>query len=829
MKPFSHFFIGILTLAATITYAQPQKAYNGEEIAHLVDKLSVAGSVLYIAAHPDDENTRLLAHLANEKKIRTAYISLTRGDGGQNLLGTEIGPLLGLIRSHELMAARKIDRAEQFFTRAYDFGYSKSAEETFNIWDREAVLEDFVYIIRYYKPDLLITRFATDGSGGHGHHTASAILAEDAFAAAGDPKRFPEQLKYVDIWQPQSLLYNNAARFRNPEADMSGNVALEVGQYNPLIGRSYGEIAGLSRSMHKSQGFGSANAKGDITEYFKPIAGNKPSKDIFEFTDISLKRLKGAEDFTKWVDSIQSKLQLSAPHRIVPFLLKAHAAAQNIKDPFWKKIKTKEIEELLLACTGLWLEICSTEPFSSYGDQLPLQLLAINRSDIPVRIESISVGNETFSKPIELTKNKPFSEKINVPLSNSVTIGGPYWLQSPPSNGIFTLQSISQLENPVDEAQIFANFQVVFDHLTVNFNRPILYKWTDPTQGEQFRITEIIPPIMINVPEPLLIFTDNTSKKVKLMLRAGKDEVSGEVSLQIPKGFTSQPIAHSFRIDKKNAEQLIEFIITPPNSWSNSEKIIIKGEAKVSGKSYHRGFKEIKYDHIPTQVLFPEAEINMVLLDFKGNKRSVGYIPGAGDEVMKGIEQMGYMVTELSADQIEKTDLSKYRTIVMGVRAFNTSERLVANLPLLHKYVQNGGNLIVQYNTNSWAGPLKTEFGPKPLKIGRGRVTDEQAVVNLEAEDPILAFPHKISDQDFKDWVQERGLYFASEWDQAYRTPLQIADPGEESQKGSLVILPYGKGNFIYTGLAFFRQIPAGVPGAFRLLSNLIEASNETP
>lgn len=810
-------------------FGQPQKSYNGADIAHMVQKLSVTGSVLYVAAHPDDENTRLLAYLANEKKVRTAYISLTRGDGGQNLIGTEIGPLLGLIRSYELMAARKVDRAEQFFTRAYDFGYSKNPEETFAIWDREAVLADFVYIIRYYKPDIMITRFATDGSGGHGHHTASALLAEEAFKAAGDPGRFPEQLATVDVWQPKRLLYNNAARFRNPEADMSGNIPLNVGKYNPLLGRSYGEIAGLSRSMHKSQGFGSANAKGEILEYFKPIAGDTPKEDIFEDIPTGLDRIKGSQRFAKLVDSIQKQLNLFEPQQIVPLLIKAHKAAQEMKDKFWREIKTREVEDLMLACTGMWLETCSTETYLTPGETATIQLLGINRSDIPITLDSLRIGNNTFSLQKSLEENKAYSDKISIQVPEHKSNGGPYWLKTWPEKGVFDLDNQEQLKKPVDEAHLEAQIAVTIGGTPLQFSRPVLYKWVDPTQGEQFRLTEMVPPVMLNIPDPVILFTKNEPRVFKIQLRAGKDKVQGELRLDLPSGFKTEPEKLSFSQDKKNQETLLEFKIYPPASWSESKTFSIKAVATVDGVTYSRGFREIKYDHIPIQVLFPESVASVVLLEWRGNNRSVAYIPGAGDEVRKGIEAMGYMVTELAADQLEKTDLTRFQTIVMGIRAFNTSERLIANLPLLHQYVQEGGNLIVQYNTNSWAGPLKTEFGPLPLKIGRSRVTDENAPIDFDKNDPLMIYPNRISERDFQGWVQERGLYFASEWDPAYRTPFKMADPGEELQQGSLVILPHGKGNFIYTGIAFFRQIPAGVPGAFRLLSNLIEAGNEQP
>ncbi len=820
------FFIFLTSFQGVI--AQPQTSYSSADITHMIEKLPVIGSVLYVAAHPDDENTRLLAFLANERKYRTAYISLTRGDGGQNLIGNEQGPLLGLIRSHELMAARKIDKAEQFFTRAYDFGYSKSPEETFDIWNRDSVLADMVYIIRYYKPDILLTRFSSDGTGGHGHHTASAILAADAFEAASDPSRFPDQLQEVDVWQVRRLLYNNAGRFRNPDADMSGNIPLNVGKYNPLIGRSYGEIAGLSRSMHKSQGFGSYNAKGEIIEYFKPISGDIPTKDIFENIDVSLNRIEGGEQFEKSVENIMSNYKPSKPELIVPYLLEALKAIKEFQDPFWKKIKKKEVEDLIIACTGLWFEINSTDPFLQNNDTTSLNILAINRSELDIEISSILVNSTNFTIDQPLINNVLFQNKINLTINNRKDFTGPYWLNDSPSGGLFQLSENSQLQKPVDDGHINAAISLRIGNSNILINRPILYKWVDPTQGEQFRLAEIVPPAMINIPENTIIFTKPELKTFKVQVRAGTNDLKGVLRLNLPKGLTSIPKEIPIEIALKNSEMIYEFQLVP-DMWFKSEKIEIIAEAQVQGKVYRNGFREIKYDHIPIQVLYPVSRAYVVLVDMPKTNGSIGYIQGAGDDVAKGLRQMGYSVTEIAADDIDKINLSAFKALVFGIRAFNTSERLVANLPLFHKYVESGGTVVVQYNTNSWAGPLRAEFGPYPMKLGRGRVTDEKSDVILDSTDPILNFPNKLSVADFDGWIQERGLYFASEWDDVYRTPLRMADPDEKEQLGSLLIANHGKGQFIYTGISFFRQIPHGVPGAFRLLNNLIESGSTYP
>lgn len=818
----------VLFLCNTIQ-SQPKRSYSIAEIDHLLGKLNNTATVLYIAAHPDDENTRLLAYLAGELKVRTAYVSLTRGDGGQNLLGTEVGPELGLIRSYELMAARHIDRADQFFTRAYDFGYSKNGEETLTLWDRKAVLEDLVFIIRYYRPDILITRFATDGSGGHGHHTASAILAEEAFIAAGDPTQFPEQLSYVTVWQPKRLLYNNAAWFRDPNADMSGNIPLDVGKYNQIFGLSYGEISGLSRSMHKSQGFGSYQQKGEFIEYFLPILGDHPTKDIFDHIPMGLSRIEGSETLTKEIQIIQSKFDYKNPSHILPQLAKAYAAAELLQDTFWRSIKKEEIAELMRACSGLWIELTASNPTAVAGENITFTLSSINRSNYPVTLQHMAILSNEFELDLKLSFNQWIQKTLSYPIPKDISFTGPYWLRKEVKDNMFQLDDIFVQAKPVDLGHLTAEVIIDFNGLEIPVVLPLMYKWLEPTQGEQFRLFEITPEVMVEFIDRIHVFTSREPKIVKVKIKAGANNCSGNLKLLLPEGFTSKPESIPFQIDLKDKEFIFEFTLTPP-AWKMSKRFEIGAEVSTSqGNILNRSVREIKYDHIPAQIYFPIAKSVVVLLDLNTQPCKIAYIQGAGDEVAKGLKQMGYQVDEFAADDIGRIDLYQYPTVVLGVRAFNVSEKLVSLLPMLHQYVKEGGNLVVQYNTNSWAGPLRHEFAPFPMKIGRGRVTDESAFVSIDQNDPILHIPNKISDKDFEDWIQERGLYFASEWDEKFRTPLKMNDPGEKPQLGSLLISEYGKGRFIYTGLSFFRQIPHGVPGAFRLLSNLVEPLNKMP
>jgi LmbE family N-acetylglucosaminyl deacetylase len=845
-----------------VLHAQPPRSYTSSEILLQLKKLNTVGSVLYIAAHPDDENTRLIAYLANEKCLRTGYLSLTRGDGGQNLIGPEQGVELGVIRTQELLAARRIDGGEQFFTRAYDFGYSKTPEETFKKWSKDSVLSDVVWVIRNFRPDIIITRFATDGSGGHGHHTASAILAEEAFDAAGDPKRFPEQLQYVDVWQPRRLFYNATNRFRDPNADMSAFIKLDVGGYNPLLGKSYGEIAAESRSMHKSQGFGSAKQRGEYFEYFKPVKGDTAGlKDIFEGIDFTWKRVKGGDKIGKKIEisiknysSHQPSLCINRLFKIVPLM-----TSQIKKGGDFYQNKTNELFKIIAQAQGFVFEVITREPQFAINDTIPMNIILSGRNlDGQVSINryyNLGVLKDWFSDggygpgtPIK--NNIPFNFGDNVPFYKNysrvynLNTNKIHWLNKPINKNLFDITYYMGV-TPEDDSDFHHSLSLHSDKYKKNFQLSTLvqYKWVDPEKGELYRPLVITPPVMLNVINDIMTFADNSEKELRVVLRAGKDNVKGHFFVEAPSSWAISCVGDDpgqeyfldeitldksrstsgarFEIAKKGAEKIYIIKIKPSNL---SKDNVIKITASINGVEYSKGIKEIKYDHIPIQTLFPEAEIKLIRLDVKKKLKRIGYIPGAGDEVAPCLTQLGYEVIMLTDDVLAKENLSQFEAILTGVRAYNTNEKLPSFKQKLMDYVANGGNLIVQYNTNSWAGPLSSDIGPYKFKITRERITDEEAKVNFELPNhPVLNTPNKITDKDFEGWIQERSIYHAGDWDSNYVAPLSMADPGEKNNKGALIIAKHGKGHFVYSGLVFFRQLPAGVPGAYRLLVNMIE------
>ena len=835
--PFSLFFAALLLIFSLgSSKAQAPPSYTSSEILLQLKKLNTVGSVLYIAAHPDDENTRLIAYLANEKCLRTGYLSLTRGDGGQNLIGPEQGVELGVIRTQELLAARRIDGGEQFFTRSYDFGYSKTPKETFSKWNHDSVLSDVVWVIRNFRPDIIITRFATDGSGGHGHHTASAMLAEEAFDAAGDPKRFPEQLQYVDVWQPRRLFYNATNRFRDPNADMSAFIKLDVGGYNPLLGKSYGEIAAESRSMHKSQGFGSAKQRGEYFEYFKPLKGDTAGlKDIFQGMDFSWGRISGGKKIEKGLEVCITKF---SPEKVfaemTDFLLQINQndnLTWRQKDFYWLLA-----EKIKYASIGYFSEMTTSDFYVSSYDTLTLNIRMLNRSpNLSVWYnDSISFDNRKFyHSPKSFSNEAEFKQTIKLMVDSvGISVKPPmnYWIQKPIKNNMFDHFSyyITQ-KQPVwkfDSEGVNHVWSQKYYYRThplwAGFPEwsSLQYKWVDPEKGELYRPLVITPPVMINVVDEVLAF-GNEPKEIKLVVKAGKDNVQGEAKLNLPADWKITPATIPFSLPKKGEEKTVSFLVTPPAVSSETTAI---ASVVYDGQTYSKGIKEIKYDHIPIQTLFPQAEIKLIKLDVKHKLKRIGYIPGAGDEVVPCLTQLGYEVITITDEMLAKEDLKQYEAIVTGVRAYNTNEKLPQFKQKLMDYVNNGGNLIVQYNTNSWAGPLSSDIGPYKFKITRDRIADEKAQVKfLLPQHPVFNYPNKITEKDFEGWIQERSIYHAGEWDSNYVAPISMADPDEKPNNGALIIAGYGKGHFVYTGLVFFRELPAGVPGAYRIFVNLIE------
>ncbi len=816
----THVFVSCLILALSLNLcAQEFQKYRPGEIRQKLEKLNKLGSVLYVAAHPDDENTRLISYYANGELMRTAYLSATRGDGGQNLIGPEIREELGLIRTQELLAARRTDGGQQFFSRANDFGYSKNPDETFNIWDREKVLADFVWAFRKFRPDVIITRFSDTGRS-HGHHTASAILAREAFELSGDKNAYPEQLSYVDAWQPSKIFWNTGWWwFRNSDQDTTKLVKLNVGGYNPMLGESYTEIAARSRSMHKSQGFGSSGSRGDQIEYLQQWGGSE-GKGVFENIDTSWDRVKGSKEVAFYVNKAIDAYDETDPSKIIAPLMGARNALDKIGDDFWKEIKKKEIDELIVAASGLYISLRANEPSYTIGDSITMALEVINRSNVEMQIEEVKFKNwvNPISFKAPLLNNKRFNSEMNFVIPGGTKYSHPYWLREQGSLGMYSVEDQQLIGNPENAPAIVSTVKLSLSGTPITLDVPVVFKRTDPVDGEVTEPITIGPPVMANISGGVLVFGDNASKSVEVRVIAGKRSCSGSISLNAPDGWVVSPSNYSFDLSQRREEEVFTFSITPPEGASEG---IVSVSASVDGQTYNKGLSVIDYDHLPKQTLYPEAEVKVVRLNLEKKGNRVGYIEGAGDAIPQNLEQIGYEVTTLEKDDVTAGNLKQYDAVILGIRAFNTVGWLSYKNVELFDYVKNGGNLIIQYNTSHRL--VTQEIAPYNLKLSRDRVAVEQAPVEIIGFDhPVMNGPNRITDKDFEGWVQERGLYFPNEWGEEFTPILKSNDPGESPKTGGLLVAKYGEGYYVYSGYSWFRELPAGVPGAYRIFVNMI-------
>jgi LmbE family N-acetylglucosaminyl deacetylase len=812
--------LGWTAIAPVPALAPPRP--DAAEIQLALKKLRVLASVLYVAAHPDDENTRLIATLTRGRLADAAYLSMTRGDGGQNLIGPEIGPVLGIIRSQELLAARRIDGGRQYFTRAIDFGFSKNPEETLRFWDREQVLSDTVRIFREFQPDVVITRFPAGNRATHGHHTASALLAREAFAAAGDPKRFPGQLDRLTVWRPRRILWNTSRWFYDKEAEFKPESLLTVdtGAWSPLLGESFAELAARSRSLHRSQGFGSGGTRGEVLEYLEHVDGEPARRDLFEGIDTTWGRIPGGTAIGPLLERAYEAFEPEDPSRVVPLLLEARGRIAALPAGRWRNAKLEEVERTIAACLGLYLEATAESADAVAGDRLKIHLEAASRSPFPVRLARVAVpaAGAGDSPRFDLGGGARFETTLEVTLPADLPDAQPYWLRAEGGPGMFRVDDPALIGLPENPPPLTAVFALEAGGGPFLVERPVVFKWTDPARGERYRPFELLPAVALDLSEGVLIFPDPAPRAVTVRVRAGRAEVAGTVRLETPAGWRIAPPSREFRLARKDEEQALRFEIHPPGAPVTGT---LRAVATVGGRRYDRGVAHIEHDHLPIQVHLPAAAARVVRLDLRRKGQTIGYLQGAGDRIPAGLRQIGYSVVELAEEDLVPDRLARFDAVILGVRVFNTLERIRLHQPALFDYARAGGVLIVQYNTGH---DLHVEgVAPYPLTISRDRVAEEDAAVRLLLPGhPALNVPNRITAADFEGWVQERGLYFAGEWGAPFEAILSSNDRGEPPRDGGLLIARHGAGYFVYTGYSWFRQIPAGVPGAYRLLANLI-------
>ncbi|HEY1239225.1 MAG TPA: PIG-L family deacetylase [Bryobacteraceae bacterium] len=853
-------FLLLVSFVTQAVLVQGQANLSGTaEIEESLRKLNELGSVLMIAAHPDDERTGVLAYFARGRHMRTAYLSATRGEGGQNLIGAEQGAQLGLIRTQELLAARRIDGAQQFFTRAIDFGFTRTPEEALQMWGHDRILSDMVWVIRRYRPDVVILCFTGTPRDGHGQHQASAILGREAFQAAADPARFPEQLQYAQPWQARRLAQasfnfgagpgpgsggppggagaggrggrggrggaRNADPPREPAKPIGSPLETDTGAYNPILGYSYEQIAGMSRSMHRSQGMGNLGRVGEVDSEFTIIGGDAASKDLFDGIDTSWNRLSGGAAIGAILADASRAFDPARPENIIPSLTKARPLIAALSDPL-ARIKLEELDDLLAQCAGLWIDAQAREPETVPGSYLSVTTTVINRSRANVKLDAArleGVFNEDLPvEPVQLGYNQTNALTSTRRIPPAEPYSQPYWLEQPPTGSAYTVPD-QRLIGLADTPPILrVSLRLSVDGAPFEVTRPVEYRYADRVEGARIRPIAVVPPVALEVPNAVAMFPAAAERKVAVTIKGNTGDAKGEVRLDVPAGWKVIPKSMPFHVGALGELEQVFFDVTPPAADSAAP---VRAVATTDGREITSGMQVISYSHIPTQILLPPSTGRFVRADIKVTAHKIGYIMGAGDDMPDALRELGLEVTLLSSTDLEQGDLSRFDAIVAGVRAYNVRADVRASQRRLLDYVSNGGTYIVQYNT----GDNSLNVGPYPITEPPGnryRVTVEDAPVTLPHPDSrLLQYPNHINPKDFEGWVQERGVYFASKWDPKYETVMASKDPDEEEPlAGGQLWTHYGKGVYIFTAYSWFRQLPAGVPGAYRMFANLLSA-----
>ncbi|MDE3214391.1 MAG: PIG-L family deacetylase [Bacteroidota bacterium] len=825
------FFFALAGVLAMTARAQAPEFYPSSEIYQHIKKLKVLASVLYIAAHPDDENNALLPYLAKGKLYRTAYLSLTRGDGGQNLIGDEQGVELGMMRTEELLAARRIDGAGQYFSRAYEFGYSKSAAEALRIWGKEKILSDVVWVIRKFQPDVIIKRFPPDKRAGHGHHAASSILADEAFTAAADPHRFPEQFQYgVKPWQAKRILWNTY-RFGGMNTTSEDQLKIDIGGYNPLIGESFGELGGDARTMHKSQGEGRPRIRGVSYEYFKNLAGPAPVHSLMDGVVKDWSRIPGGAPINGMIDQILQSFDINHPSKSIPALVKLYGVIHQLPEGTWRDEKLKELQDIILQCDALFVEATSSQSQVVQGGTLSIQFVANNREGIQATLKSIAVENFDTSFHINLPADDNVNLEKTIGVAGDKPISQPYWLVHPLKGGAFDVRDQRLIGKAWNDPSFEATFVINIAGRDFTIHRPVEYRYVDPVRGDTYEPIPVLPKVELQFGKTNYISLNGAPVITHLKIKSNSGEkISDYTVRESSTGDWAQRIIGSHP-DESNPNQEVLTIEFTPKVPAGSAEDELKAEAQKGSQMYNSYTKVIAYNYIPTITYFPRAESHLVKVDLKTVGKKIGYIEGAGDKVPEALRDMGFQVDLLHEGDLNDSTLAKYDAIITGVRAYNLHQFLSDKNEVLMNFVKHGGNMIVQYMKSNRVGNHNIVVGPYPFHVSpSSRITEEDSHVDFLLPDhPALNYPNKITEDDFKGWIQERSTYQAVDPDPHYALPLGMHDTGESESNGSLAITPYGKGNFVYASLVFFRQLPAGIPGAYRLMANLIALPRHNP
>ena len=816
-------------LFAGLLKAQTTPLSGSAELHELLDRLNTVGTVLMLGAHPDDENTAVMAYFARGRHLRTVYFSATRGEGGQNRIGTEQGHLMGVIRTHELLEARRIDGGEQDFATVVDFGYTKTPEEALSIWGEETLLRDMVRSIRTIRPDVIVARFPPHpGSGGHGHHTAVGWTGPVAFEAAADPRRFPEL--GLPPWRTERYYFNVPTFSRRMEQQASqqpGRLRVDLGEYDPVLGRSYAEIAGESRSMHRSQAMGASQRKGSVPAFFEYVAGSRASGDVFDGIDTTWGRVEGAAKVAESLALARDSYRPDRPGETLAHLLDAYRELKPLSGPD-VEYKRGELVRAIELASGVWVDAAADRWDAVAGGEIEVTGSVLWRAPAAwawtaTRLEGVVAADLGSAGALE--PNRIARESVIVEIPDHACYSQPYWLSERPE-GDAQCAELEDSPGPKTVLRAVFSFETPAG-IEVEIEKPVVYRWVDPSLGERTRPLAVVPPVTVAFARENRMFTDSEAAEVAVRLASTGGPAKAAVALTAPRGWTVSPAQKEVRFERRGQEVTANFKLTPPSRASGGE---LTATVTVGGRQIRSGMRTIEYGHIPATPVFPRAAMRVERLDVELLAREIGYVMGAGDKTPEALRGLGANVTLLSAEDLAAGDLGRFDAVVTGVRALNTRPDLIAARERVLEYVENGGTLVVQYNTASFRrggpGAPPSTLGPYPMTASRLRVTDELAKVSFPAgaDHSLLSFPNRITADDFEGWVQERGLYFMSDWDERYDAVLACNDEGESPLAGGMLYARYGKGAYVFTAYSWFRQLPAGVPGAFRIFANLISA-----
>ncbi len=845
---------------------RPAEDRGAAGLGQAVKRLGTIGSVLHTGAHPDDEDSGLLAYLARGRQARTAYLSLTRGDGGQNLIGPELYETLGVIRTDELLAARALDGAEQFFSRAFDFGFSKSAAEALSKWDRDEVLGDMVRVIRTFRPLVIVSAWTGTPSDGHGHHQAAGILTVEAFRAASDPARYPEQIaEGLKPWKARKLYSRVPTREELAKGQEPPPVTLTLnkGQFDPLLGRSYYEIAMQGRSQHRSQDQGALERRGPQYSKLRLLESTvglpKEEKDIFDNMDATLTgiadfagqaaaRLKGPlAEAQALAEEAGAKYNPLTPSSVSPVIARGLKKIREIRatipalglnesesyeTDFLLKRKEADFAGALAKSQGVIIDCIADDEIVTPGQTFAVSVQSYSDAGTTAGAVSLVLGQGWSSTQQKqnsaVTEGRLVSQTdYKVTVATDAEATAPYWLKNPRKGDMFSPgkggTGIEPNAPPAINARV--EFEIAGEKIIIN--QPAQFRFADKALGEIRREVKIAPALSVTVAPDFLVYplsNSTVSREVTVYVTNNlKEGARGSVMLEKEEPWQIAPAEASFDLKREGERASFTFVLkTIPGS--KEARRSISAMALLDGRPYRSGYQIVAYPHTEARFVYRNAKADAELLDVKvAQGLKVGYIEGAGDDFANALKRMDVDVHTIDSRELAAGDISRYDAIVLGIRVYEVRPDVIANNARLLDYVKNGGTLIVQYNKNEIA---TGNFTPYPVKMGRGmpdRVTDESAAVTvLDQSNALFNFPNKITARDFEGWRQERGAYFFSEWDANFKPLLSSKDAGETDKQGGELIAQYGKGYYIYTAYAWFRQLPQGVPGSYRLIANLV-------